>query len=256
MKKIIVKTQKELDKIKDDFKGEIVIAGYVKIFNRLFINASVTLGVGGKISSMEGGKISSMQGGEIYWIFGTAVLVNVSMELKNIFGRAAILNAQAGAKITTRGHNIVRYEKSAKKDIELHLSENTTEIELPEFETNFKSFAKEYLFEVKGTKAILYKAVHKVDGKYLSNYNRNFEYKVGDDITNSLDMENEDSCGIGLHVSFKGWAIGFGGGWSDMALLECEVDVNDIFVGKDCDGKVRCSRLKVLREVPKEEWAL
>lgn len=41
---------------------------------------------------------------------------------------------------------------------------------------------------------------------------------------------------------------------NDMALLECEVPVKNIIVCKDTDGKVRTSKLKVLREVPKEEW--
>jgi hypothetical protein len=36
-------------------------------------------------------------------------------------------------------------------------------------------------------------------------------------------------------------------------LLEVEVSPKDIVVSKDCDGKVRTSKVKVIREVPKEE---
>jgi hypothetical protein len=39
-----------------------------------------------------------------------------------------------------------------------------------------------------------------------------------------------------------------------MALLECEVEPKDIIVCADTDGKVRASKVKVLREVPKAEY--
>jgi len=38
-----------------------------------------------------------------------------------------------------------------------------------------------------------------------------------------------------------------------MAILECEVPIKDIVVSKNCDGKVRTSQLKVVRELPQEE---
>ncbi len=68
------------------------------------------------------------------------------------------------------------------------------------------------------------------------------------------DTSNNNSCSNGIHISHKYWALNFGRGWDNMALLECEVDENDIVVSRDCDGKVRASKIKVLREVPKEEY--
>ena len=41
-----------------------------------------------------------------------------------------------------------------------------------------------------------------------------------------------------------------------MALLELEVEVDSIVVSNDCDGKVRTNKVKVLREVPKDEFYL
>ena len=270
MKKITVKTQKELDSIKDSFEGEIQIAGEINIFNRLFVNASVSVIVGGEISYVKGGKISyveggeiysveggeiySVKGGKIYSVFGIAVIVNVSVELKNVFGDSVIMNALSGSKINAYGNAIIKYRKS-EKNVKITLSgKGASCIEIPDFEPNFESFKNNYPVETKGKNAILYKAVHKKDGKYFSDYDNNIEYAVGDEKISECSKDTTNSCGVGLHVSFRGWAVSFGADWSDMAILECEVPIKDIVVSKDCDGKVRTSKLKVLREVPKEEW--
>ena len=40
-----------------------------------------------------------------------------------------------------------------------------------------------------------------------------------------------------------------------MAILECEVNLNDVIV-PDAVDQIRARRIKVLREVPKTEWNL
>jgi hypothetical protein len=37
-------------------------------------------------------------------------------------------------------------------------------------------------------------------------------------------------------------------------MLECEVAIKDIVVSKDTDGKVRTSKIKVIRELNKNEY--
>ena len=109
--------------------------------------------------------------------------------------------------------------------------------------------------ESKLKKAIMYKAVHKSDnGEYYSNYDQNFKYRIGETKEENCLKDNSNSCSQGIHISHKVWAVNFGKVWDDMALLECEVSEKDIVVSKDCDGKVRASKIKVIREVPKSEY--
>ncbi len=128
---------------------------------------------------------------------------------------------------------------------ELNISENPT----------MNVYKKLYPVEEQNKKIIMYKSVHKSDnGEYYSNYNKDFKYKIGEVKEENCSKEKDNSCSQGIHISHKLWAIDFGIGWSDMALLECEVSEKDIVVSKDCDGKVRASKIKVIREVPKSEY--
>ena len=49
-------------------------------------------------------------------------------------------------------------------------------------------------------------------------------------------------------------AYNFGRVWENLAILEVEVNPKDIIVSRDCDGKVRASKVKVLRELDKSEY--
>ena len=124
---------------------------------------------------------------------------------------------------------------------------------MPKIEMNLREYQIQYPHETKGSKLILYKSVHKKDGRYSSENTRDFEYKIGETYTEKV-VKNGESCGQGLHVAHKKWAIDFGKGWEDEALLECEVDKKGIYVAPDCDGKIRAPKIKIVREVPKEEW--
>lgn len=108
--------------------------------------------------------------------------------------------------------------------------------------------------ETKGKKAILYKAVHKIDGRYIADYDKKTEYKIGEvkEIENNPSTDN--SCSYGIHLSHLNWAVIFGKSWEDCAILECETDLKDIVVSKDSDGKVRTSKIKVVRELSKDEY--
>ena len=62
------------------------------------------------------------------------------------------------------------------------------------------------------------------------------------------------SCSYGIHLAHKNWALLFGKSWSDMAIIECETDIKNIVVSTDCDGKLRTSKIKVIRELPESEY--
>jgi len=102
---------------------------------------------------------------------------------------------------------------------------------------------------VKGKKAILYKAVHKKDGIYCSDYNNDFQYKIGKVIKEKCDTSPEICYSNGIHVFYKEGAINWGVSWDDFALLECEVPVDKIVVPNNNNGKIRTSELKVIKEI-------
>ena len=88
----------------------------------------------------------------------------------------------------------------------------------------------------------------------MADYDKKFEYKIGETQTADCDQTNNESCSFGIHVSHKMWSLKFGNLWDNMALLELEVPIDKIVVSKDCDGKCRTSVCKTIREVPKDEY--
>ena len=100
--------------------------------------------------------------------------------------------------------------------------------------------------------ATYYKAVRKKNGKYISNYDAQTEYVVGEEISVETD-DNPDSVAVkGLHVASLEFAKRFGDSWKDVAILEVKANIHDVIV-PDALDQVRVTRLKVVREVPFEE---
>jgi hypothetical protein len=133
----------------------------------------------------------------------------------------------------------------------------------------------EYLdfFGIKHDKktAVLYKAVHKIldetaelyadqqmlDGisqyKYCSDRDADFQYCIGETIRENCNPDTNEDCSYGIYIAHLAWALDFGNGWSDLAILEVEADIDKIVLPKCGNGKVRTSEVKVLREIPLEE---
>ncbi len=104
------------------------------------------------------------------------------------------------------------------------------------------------------TRAIFYKAVRKdEDGTLRSDFSNSFTYVVGKTKTEKCDQNVEDNCSFGINISPLDWALSFGACWNNLAILEVETRIDDIVLPKHTDGKVRTSKVKVLREVPLEE---
>ena len=122
---------------------------------------------------------------------------------------------------------------------------------------NINDFIDFYGIEHTKTKAIFYKAVRKgEDGTYQSDYNSEFTYEIGKFKEEQCDDNVEADCSYGIHISHRDWAINFGRNWTNLAILEVETKISDIVLPKYTDGKVRTSKIKVLREVPLEECGL
>jgi len=116
-----------------------------------------------------------------------------------------------------------------------------------------EEFCSCYHIPVRNGEAILYMAVQ-VDG--WSFHRPSVEYRVGETYECDCDPSNIDDS-RNMRVGDKWGACLDGETWSDVApfkLLEVAVPLDAIMVLPRTHGWVRCSRLKVLREVPEDEW--
>lgn len=104
----------------------------------------------------------------------------------------------------------------------------------------------------------LFKAVHFNGKKYYADADHDFIYTIGDMAVpaNGFDDNVKMTCGAGIHLAHKAWAINYGNGWNDLAILELECEKADVLVPLMSDGKVRARKAKVIREVPLEECGL
>lgn len=233
MKELIIKTQKEFDEIKSDFEGVIIIEDTKEWLN---IN-----------HSFENADINVYDSATINNVFDSATII--------LSGLACICFLFSAKKIVANGINMIRQIGTTNIDITKSKSVNFIQVkETIEKNPTFDFYTKTYPVKTKGTKVIMYKSVRKFNGKYVSDKDNSFEYIIGEIKEEKCDKSNDNSCSFGIHISHKMWALQFGRDWDNMALLEVEVDKKDIVVSKDCDGKVRTSKIKVLREVPKNEW--
>ena len=108
--------------------------------------------------------------------------------------------------------------------------------------------------ETKDGKIRLYKAVHGIDGKYVSDYEKSFVYMVGETAeSGGFEDDPETDCGEGIHLSTLPWAAWYGRPWDDLVLLELEAEASEIVVPLFEMGMVRAPRAKVIREVPLSE---
>ena len=97
-----------------------------------------------------------------------------------------------------------------------------------------------------------YKAVRKIDGKYISGWDNITEY-IPKQVLETETDKNPDRVAVkGIHIASLEFAQKYGERWDDVAILELEVDVKDIVV-PDAKDQLRASRVRVIREIPFEE---
>lgn len=107
------------------------------------------------------------------------------------------------------------------------------------------------------TKAIMYKVVCKIDGKYVSDYDRSFCYEIGKIKKEICDPNPNKPCASGIHIATLNWVLNYSEAiLADIAILEVETNIADIVLPTNSNGKVRTSKVKVLREVPFEECGI
>lgn len=133
------------------------------------------------------------------------------------------------------------------------LSDGAYVVSRPETIQGFMNF---YGIAHDKTTAIFYKVVRKVNGKYISDHCPDFEYVIGEYKSEKCDPDITKSCAPGIHIAPLDKVLKLGKDWDDIAVLEVETNISDIILPKCHDGKVRTSRVKVIREVPLNECGI
>ena len=236
MKEIIVTSQAELDALPVDFDGRIIIK-FGTPYNRAIIkrrfkysvvardNSSVEAWGNSSVVARENSSVVARENSSV------EAWENSSVEA---WGNTQVVDSSRSHNITANGNSRIVHNPG-----------------------NINEYLDHYNIHHSNGKANLYKAVHKVGGRFVSDKNWNFEYIIGQTATaDFLDADRSIDCGHGIHIAYKEWDIDFGFDWPDLAILEVEADIASIVVPDGCTGKVRTDKVLVLREVPLEECGL
>lgn len=133
-----------------------------------------------------------------------------------------------------------------------------------EYSANIYEFLQIHGIKNDSRKAIFYKAVHKKQNKktgeyiyiYSSDYDSSFTYQIGEVKIVACDSNVNNECSYGMHIGSLQFVLEYGFIWPDLAILEVKTDIDDIVICPKSLGKVRTSKIEVLREVPLEECGI
>ncbi len=166
------------------------------------------------------------------------------------------VEAWENSSVEARGNSSVEATANAQiadmlQGANIRISGNARIVYMPKNIFDFMDF---YGIKRTKSKATFYKAVHKnSNGVYYSDYNSNYHYEISKIYKEECDSDTDKDWAKGLHIAHLDWALRFGSDWSNLSVLEVETKIDDIVMPKNTDGKVRTSKLKVLKEVPLEE---
>ena len=160
----------------------------------------------------------------------------------------SIVSAFDNSSVSARGNTQV---VAASNTAVMRTSGNARIVHMPRTIAEYLEF---YEIENDGETAKLYKAVHKIDDIYRSDYTSGCTYAPGETTeADALDKDPDETCGHGIHMAHLDWCLDYGRDWSDLAIIEVETEIEGIIVPWSGNGKVRAARCKMIREVPLEE---
>ncbi len=286
---ITVKSQDELEMIPEDFKGKIYIE-FGSYFNPAIINKAYVRSVVARgNSSVEARGNSSVEarGNSSVVAWGNSSVVAWGNSSVVAWGNSSVV-AWGNSSVVARGNSsVVAWENSsveARGNSSVEARENSSVVarENSSVEANGNSQVvncqtcdgrikiygnarivfmpkniEEYMafYGIKHDKkkAIFYKAVHSTKEGYVSDYDSRVKYVVGESISIDCDPDIYEECSYGIHIAHLNWCLDFGRSWENLAIIEVEVDIEKIVLPLASIGKVRTSKIKVLREVPLTE---
>ena len=285
MKKIICTTQAELDAVAADFDGRVIIK-FGTPYNRAVVNrrfkysveaydnssveaydnSSVVAWNNSSVEAYDNSSVVAWNNSSVVAYDNSSVVAwnNSSVVAWNnssvvAYGNSSVV-AWGNSSVEAWGNSsVVAYGNSqivdAARNNNIEISGNAR---IVYNSSSIDEYIDFYGLDATDTTVKLYKAVHFYDGKYHADYNDAFTYTIGETVkpNNGFSDDATLSCGAGIHLAHKAWAVNYGAGWPDFAILECECEKADVLVPLYSDGKVRARKAKVLREVPLEECGL
>ena len=276
MKNITVRTQEELDKLPTDFDGRIFIE-FGTPYNRAVVNrrfrcsvearenssvvawgnSSVVAWGNSSVVAWENSSVVAWENSSVVARENSSVVAwgNSSVEAWEnssvvAWGNSSVVARENSSVVAWENSQVVNATRSHKVSIygNARIVYNPRDI---------KEYIEHYGIEHDKKTVKLYKAVHKKDGRYVSDWDESFEYIIGDKATASgLEMDETEDCGRGIHMAHKAWCVDYGRAWEDLAILEVEAEIDGIIVPHNGTGKVRARSVTVLREVPLDECGL
>ena len=286
---ITVKNQKELDDIPLDFRGRIYIE-FGTTWDRAIVknkyyysvearenssvvawgNSSVVAWGNSSVEARENSSVEARENSSVEAWENSSVVAreNSSVEAREnssvvawenssvvAWGNSSVeawgnssVEAWGNSSVEAGGNSqVVNRQYNGK----VNISGNARIIYMPK---NINDFIDFYGIKHTKTKAVFYKAVRKDEnGTYRADYNSSFTYEIGKFKEEKCNSDITETCSYGINISHLNWALNFGKNWKDLAIIEVETKISDIVMPTDTDGKVRTSKVKVLREVPLEE---
>ena len=240
MDKVIVYNQAELNAVPDNFEGLIEIRGgdWYKpiIVDRHWGNSSVEARENSSVEAWGNSSVEAWGNSSVVARGNSSVEARENSSVEARENSSVDLNGYAQARVMSERANC-----KTKGNARLILPFSCIE-----------DYMAYYGIKDNGDTVTMYKAVRK-ENKYHSDWDPDFVYEIGKTATEKCDTNVLDDCGRGLHVATLDWALRFGCGWNNLAIIECEVPKDKVVVPKFSEGKIRTSELKVIREVPLEE---
>ena len=259
MEEIVVTTQAQLDSIEADFNGRVIIK-FGTPCNRAIIgsrfkypilvwgNSSVEARDNSSVEARDNSSVVARDNSSVEACDSSSVVAYNNSSVV-AWGNSSI-EARDNSSVVARG-NVQILDKTSTHN--LSATGNARIVYDPRDISEYMGF---YGIESDGKTAKLFKAVHKREGRYFSDFN-SLEYFIGSSAAaDSLDTDPSEDCGHGIHMAHKAWCLDYGRDWSDLAILEVEAKISGIVVPDGNPGKVRAARIKVLREVPLAECGL
>ena len=269
MKEIICASQAELDALSADYNGRVIIK-FGTPFNRAVVKRRFIYPVVAREnSSVEARENSSVVawGNSSVVAWGNSSVVARENSFVEAWGNSFVeawgnsfveawgnssVEAWGNSSVVARGNSQIIDNAHNNK---IKTNGNARIVYTPK---NIEEYIDYHGLIATATTIKLYKAVHFCGGIYCADYDPKFIYEIGGIATprNGFNEDDRDSCGAGINLAHKAWALAYGATWKDLAILELECEKSDVLVPIDNEGKVRARKAKVLREVPLEECGL
>ena len=268
MQELTVKTQRELDAVKVDYNGRIIIT-FGDAYNRAVVrkkykypveargnssvvawgNSSVVARGNSSVEARENSSVEARGNSSVVARENSSVVARENSSVV-AWGNSSVV-AWGNSSVVAWGN--AQIVDAARKN-NVKISGNARVVYNP---STIEEWAETNGITIQDEKIRLYKAVHKVNNQFIADWDRGFEYIPGKiAIADGFNSDPEEDCGEGIHMATLAWAAMYGQAWDDIALLELEAAASEVVVPLYETGKVRAPKALVIREVPLEEAGL